>query len=61
MLQPISVTDYVYSATVVDNIVTNATDVATVSGNILSQIADHFSQFLILRKMSVTHKDIAFY
>ena len=59
VLQPTRVTDY--SATVIDNIFTNATDFETVSGNILNQIADHFSQFLILRKLSVTHKDIAFY
>ena len=59
VLQPTRVTDY--SATVIDNIFTNATDFETVSGNILNQIADPFSQFLILRKLSVTHKDIAFY
>ena len=59
VLQPTRVTDY--SATVMDNIFTNATDFETVSGNILNQIADHFSQFLILRKLFVTHKDIAFY
>ena len=56
---PTRVTDY--SATVIDNIFSNATDFETVSGNILNQIADRFSQFLILRKLSVTHKDIAFY
>ena len=27
----------------------------------LRQIADHFSQYLILRKLSVTHNDNAFY
>ena len=59
VLQPTRVTDY--SATVIDNIFTNATDFETVSGNILNQIADQFSQFLILRKLSVTYKDIAFY
>ena len=59
VLQPTRVTDY--SATVIDNIFTNATGSETVSGNILNQTADHFSQFLILRKLSVTHKDIAFY
>ena len=59
MLQPTRVTDY--SATVIDNIFINATDFETVSGNILNQIADHFSQFLILRKLFVSHKDIAFY
>ena len=59
VLQPTRVPDY--SATVTDNIFTDATDFETVSGNTLNQIADHFSQFLILRKLSVTHKDIAFY
>ena len=59
VLQPTRVTDY--SATVIDNIFTNETDFETVNGDILNQIADHFSQFLILRKLSVTHKDVAFY
>ena len=59
VLQPTGVTDD--SATVIDNIFTNATEFETVSGNILNQIADHFSQFLILRKLSVTHKDNSFH
>ena len=58
ILQATMVTDH--SATVIDNIFTNATDFETISGNILNQIADHFSQFLIPRKVPVTHKDHAF-
>ena len=27
----------------------------------MNQVADHFSQFLILKKLSVTHKDVAYY
>ena len=41
ILQPTRVTDH--SATVIDNIFTNATDFDTKSGNILNQLADHFS------------------
>ena len=59
VLQRTRVTDH--SATVIDNIFTNATDFETVSGNILNRIADHFSQFLILWKLYFTHKDNAFY
>ena len=59
VLQPTRVTDH--SAAVIDNIFTNVTDFETVNGNILNQIADHFSQLLILRKLSVIHKDNAFY
>ena len=59
VLQPTRVTDH--SATVIDNIFTNITDYETISGNILNQVADHFSQFLILKKLSVTHKDTAYY
>ena len=43
ILQPTRVTDH--SATVIDNIFTNATNFETIGGNILNQIADHFSQF----------------
>ena len=47
ILQPTRVTDH--SATVIDNIFTNATEFDTTSGNILNQLADHFSQFFILK------------
>ena len=43
------------------NIFTNATDFDITSGNILNQLADHFSQFLILKKLRINHKDSAFY
>ena len=59
ILQPTRVTDY--SATVINNIFTNATDFDTAGGNILNQLADHFSQFLILKKLNIIHKDSAFY
>ena len=55
ILQPTRVTDH--SATVIDNIFTKATNFETISGNILNQIADHFSQFLILRKINANYKN----
>ena len=59
ILQPKRVTDH--SATIIDNIFTNATDFEALSGNILNQLADHFSQFLILKRLPITHKDAAYY
>ena len=59
ILQPTRVTDH--SETVKDNIFTNATEFDTTNGNILNQLADHFSQFLILKKLNINHKDSAFY
>ena len=59
ILQPTRVTDH--SATVIDNIFSNVTDYETTSGNILNQVADHYSQFLILKKVPVIHKDSAYY
>ena len=59
ILQPTRVTDH--SATIIDNIFTNATDFEALSGNILNQLADHFSQFLILKRLPITHKDAAYY
>ena len=47
ILQPARVTGH--STTVIDNIFTNATEFDTASGNILNQLADHFSQALILK------------
>ena len=43
---PTRATDH--SATVIDNIFSDVTDFETVSGNIFKQIADNYSQFLIL-------------
>ena len=57
-LQPARVTDH--SATIIDNIFTNATEFDTVSGNILNQLADHFSQFLVIKKLPITHKDATY-
>ena len=43
ILQPTTVTEH--SATIIDNIFTNAAEYDTISGNILNQLADHFSVF----------------
>ena len=59
MLQPTRVTDH--WATVIDNIFSNVTDYETTSGNILNQVTDHYSQFLILKKVPAIHKDGAYY
>ena len=59
VLLPTKVTDH--SATVIDNIFTNATDFEATSGNILNQIADHYAQFLVLKKVPIVHKDSAYY
>ena len=45
----------------VDNIFSNVTDFETVSGNIFDQIADHYSQFLIITKPQVDYKSSTFY
>ena len=39
------------SATLIDNIFINNPDQVVVSGNIISDISDHFSQFCILKSM----------
>ena len=61
ILQPTRVTDH--SATVIDNIFSNVTDYETASGNILNQVADHYSQFLILKTVPAKYKynDSAYY
>ena len=56
ILQPTRVTDH--SATIIDNIFTNTTEFNTV---ILNQLADHFSQFLVIKKLPITHKGAAYY
>ena len=59
ILQSTRATDH--SATIIDNIFTNATEFNTVSGTIFNQLADHFSQFLVIKKLPITHKDAAYY
>ena len=46
--QPTRVTEH--SGTVIDNIFSYITDHETLSGNITSLIADHFPQFLLIKK-----------
>ena len=59
ILQPTRVTDH--SVTTIDNIFTNATEYDTISGNILNRLADYCSLFLIMKEISVAHKDTAYF
>ena len=54
ILYPTRVTDH--SATVINNIFSNNFEYETVSGNIITQIADHFPQFMHLGKINVDYK-----
>ena len=54
ILHPTRVTDH--SATVIDNIFSNNFEYETVSGNIITQTADHFPQFMHLKKIHVDYK-----
>ena len=54
IIQPTEVIEH--SATIIDNILTNATEYDIISGNILNQLADNFSQFLIIKKIPVSTK-----
>ena len=54
ILHPTRVTDH--SATVIDNIFSNNSSYETISGNIMTQISDHFPQFLMLNKITIDYK-----
>ena len=58
ILHPTHVTDH--SATVIDNIFSNNTSYETTSGSIITQISDHFPQFLILNKVPMDYKTCSF-
>ena len=49
------------SASVIDNIFSNISHTDTKSGNILTQIADHFPQFLIIKHAGIKHNKISHY
>ena len=53
ILHPTRVTDH--SATIIDNIFSAYSEYETVSGNLQSQISDHFPQFLIIKNASVDY------
>ena len=57
--QPARVTEH--SATVIDNIFSNITDHETLSGNMTSLIADHFAQFLLIKKYHVNYKSCSYF
>ena len=57
ILQQTRMTDH--SSTITDNIVSNITDYETSSGNITNLIADHFAQFLIIKKFTLAINPVA--
>ena len=59
ILHPTRVTDH--SSTVIDNIFFNVTEYETIGGNIINKTADHFSQFLLLKRININHKNTNFY
>ena len=59
ILQPTRLT--CSSATVIDNIFTNYFDYELLGGNLLLNISDHLSQFLLLNKLSVDMKSCTYY
>ena len=58
ILHSTRVTDH--SATVIDDIFSSNTSYESISGNIISQISDHFSQFMILNKAIVNYKTCSY-
>ena len=59
IIQPTRVTDH--SATLVDHIYFNSRDHFTISGNLFSDISDHFPNFLIINKISSSYLKPAIY
>ena len=59
IIHPTRVSDH--SSTIIDNIFSNVCNLDTKSGNILTQVADHFPQFLIVRKAVFGNKTQSFY
>ena len=49
------------SSTLIDNIFSNITDNQTLSGNIMTQITDHFPQFLIVKHAGITYKNLSYF
>ena len=58
ILQPTWVTDH--SSTIIDNIFSNIIDYETSSYYITTLIADHFAQFLIIKKFHISYKSCSY-
>ena len=50
-----------YESTVIDNIFSNVTDFDTISGNITGIIANHFAQFLLIKKCHMSYKSFSYF
>ena len=59
ILHPTRVTDH--SATIIDNIFSNNCELDTLSGDLLSQISDHFPQFLIIKNVTVDYRNCSLF
>ena len=59
ILHPTRVTDH--SATIIDNIFSTNCEYDTVRRNLLSQISDHFPQFLIIKNASVDYRNCSLF
>ena len=59
ILHPTRVTDH--SATIIHNIFSTNCEYDTVSGNLLSQISDHFPQLLIIKNASVDYTNCSLF
>ena len=59
ILHPTRVTDH--SATLIDNMFSNNVESDTVGRNILSQITDHFPQFLIVKNIAVNYRKVSLF
>ena len=59
IVNPTSVSDQ--SATIIDNIFSNACNFDTISGNILTQISDHFPEIIIVKKAGITVRSLSYY
>ena len=54
ILHPTRVNDH--SATIIDNIFSNSLESDTISGSLLSQMSDHFPQFLVIKNTTVDYR-----
>ena len=59
IVHPTRVSDH--SSTIIDNIFSNVCNLDTKSGNILTQIADHFPQFLMVKRAGVANKTLSYF
>ena len=50
-----------HSTAIINNILSNVCNVDTIGGKVLTQVSDHFPQFIVIKKAGIRMKSVSYY